>query len=97
MPIPTARNIEVALRLAGASAPGLDGVPYEAYRNFKESLLVLQSALQSLMLNPNPDFLPPDFNHSRLICLPKKPAGTDPHLGGILFPGDHETTIYCRH
>ena len=25
--------------------------------------------------------LPSDFNHSRLICLPKKPIGTRPDLG----------------
>ena len=72
--------IQIAVKHAGSSAPGPDGIPYE-YRFYDGGGHILCDALQFLMASPDPSILPEGFHHSRLICLPKKPAGHDPDLG----------------
>ena len=73
--------IHMAVKHAGSSAPGPDGIPCE-YR-FYDGLC---DALQFLRASPDPSILPEGFDHSRLICLPKKPAGHDPGLGENYTP-----------
>ena len=67
-----------AVKYAGHSAPGPDGIPYSAYSCSPLAQAILQEAATYVVQHDTADRIPDDFNHSRLICLPKKPAGTTP-------------------
>eukprot|EP00969_Alexandrium_andersonii_P184155 8136920-Alexandrium_andersonii.AAC.1 len=39
--------IEQAIKAAGSSAPGVDGIPYEAYKRVKAAVHILQEVAQA--------------------------------------------------
>ena len=49
----SAAQMELAIKHAGTSAAGHDGIPYEAYRQHPTSASILQDALQQLMDDPS--------------------------------------------
>ena len=65
-----------AIQYAGNSAPGPDGIPYSAYRHSDLARIALGGVATYAVTDATGDLIPEDFNHSRLICLPKKPTGT---------------------
>ena len=69
-----------ALRIANKSAPGPDGIPYQAYQAVPRAAEILHRCFVELF-SVDDLVLPQSFNFSRLTCIPKKPAGTDPVLG----------------
>merc|ERR1711954_100720 len=85
-PALSAERIADAIAHSGRSAPGPDGIPYEAYKRYAPATDILQDAYAFLQSHRSPDFLPPGFNHSRLICFPKKVAGHDENLGDYYTP-----------
>eukprot|EP00969_Alexandrium_andersonii_P151869 6715468-Alexandrium_andersonii.AAC.1 len=72
--------VEQAVKAAGSSAPGVDGIPYEAYKRTPASVPVLQAAARALYDGVEDHRLPGDFNHSIMIFLPKKASGSLPNL-----------------
>ena len=72
----SATLVDRAIHCAGNSAPGPDVIPYSAYRHSDMALIALKNAATYAVMDPTGAFIPEDFNHSRLICLPKKPTGT---------------------
>ena len=81
-----AGNMTAALKGCGRSAPGPDGIPYEAYRNYLPAKGILHDVLGHMMENKSVNSIPPDFNYSRMTCLPKKPSGHDAELGDYYSP-----------
>eukprot|EP00974_Lingulodinium_polyedra_P042789 4107912-Lingulodinium_polyedra.AAC.1 len=58
------RWVEVACRRASTSSPGLDGIPYEAYKRAPEYWRVLQRAGRELYNQGAEAHIPQDFNWS---------------------------------
>ena len=67
--------LETAIQYSGNSAPGPDGIPYSAFRKSAIARGILLQATKHLLHTGEMGWIPPDFNYSRLICLPKKPSG----------------------
>ena len=65
-------GMEEALHICGRSAPGLDGIPYEACVNFPQAKDILLDMKGELMEGQGKETLPQGLNHSRMICLPKE-------------------------
>ena len=65
-----------AIHYAGNSAPGPDGIPYSAYRHSDLARIAPKGGATYVVTDATGDLIPEDLNHSRLICLPKKPTGT---------------------
>lgn len=97
----TTDHLRRALRAAGNTAPGPDGIPYAFWRGVGDlGLGVLEDALRELMLegsdvalarsygSSDSRFGVCDFNASLLVLLPKKPAGVDPVAGDYHAPED---------
>ena len=80
--------MEDAIRYSNNSAPGLDGIPYLAWRCAGHLAAVVLHAAASQMQNENFTLrdVPKDFNASFLCCLPKKPSGHDPVEGDYFKP-----------
>ena len=79
------RDVRRAVRLAGNSAPGPDGIPYSAWRAMQEyGVDCLWGAMQELsaddvlerMEDAYEDEASCAFNLSLLTCIPKQTAGT---------------------
>ena len=86
------RDVGCALRSSPDTSPGPDGIPFVAYRRLErlgvttlyEAAMALQGEMaeQQLVASmEDPSLGGHDFNHSLLVFLPKKRAGTDPLLG----------------
>ena len=79
------KDIAKAVRLSGHSAPGPDGLPYEAWKRMKDyGVETLWAAMQDLSKEQSGDLLEEayrdeadcNFNLGLLCCLPKKADGT---------------------
>ncbi len=83
-------DFEHAIKSAGNSAPGPDGIPYLGYRAVPELAAEVLKGLSDALLNPdvsktlNLD----DFNQAPLVLLPKKATVEDPILGDAYAPKD---------
>ena len=97
----TADHVRHALKAAGATAPGPDGIPYSFWRGIGEvGVEVLTDTMQAMMVEGSEEtmvreygsgdnrFGPCDFNGSLLALLPKKPTGQDPTAGTFYCPAD---------
>eukprot|EP00969_Alexandrium_andersonii_P192683 8511669-Alexandrium_andersonii.AAC.1 len=82
-----------AIKAAGTSAPGVDGIPYEAYKKSAAAASILQAAAKTLYEGVEDFRLPGGFNRSAMIFLPKKASGTVPNLGDYYLP---KTLAPCR-
>ena len=94
------KEIVRALKCSGNSAPGLDGIPYAAWRCLKElGISVLLGVALALEEEDATDVLTAaysdegelgshDYNAGTLECLPKAHTGEDPDLGHYFKPGD---------
>ena len=84
----TQRHVELAVKYSNNSPPGLDGIPYGAWRQLGHVGVATIHAAASRMQDD--DFsneeLPYDFNVFYLCCLPKKPTGNDPTEGDYFSP-----------
>ena len=65
-----------ARKRASTSSPGLDGIPYEAYKRAPNVWHILQRAGKELYARGEEAYIPKESNWSRCVCLPKKAAGT---------------------
>eukprot|EP00959_Pyramimonas_sp_CCMP1952_P396352 8304293-Pyramimonas_sp.AAC.1 len=87
----SAAHVRQALKGAGATAPGPDGIPYSFWRGIGEvGVEVLVDTLQAMMAEGSDEtmmreygaggnrFGSCDFNGSLLALLPKKLTGQDP-------------------
>ena len=95
---PKRRNIIKALRQAGNSSPGPDGVPFAAWRALGSAGVdLLQEIAGAVRSQYSHDALVEayhdectsgqhNFNLSALVCLPKTPEGEDPNLGAYYTP-----------
>ena len=84
----TGEAVYQALKNCSPSSPGPDGIPYSAWQNSEEGQRILKRAFTYLERNPQA-VIPQNFNWSRFVCIPKKPAGQDPELGIYFFPRKH--------
>ena len=89
------RDIKRALKKSNDSAPGLDGIPYGAWRTMGDTAIeMLYGAFRVLIRDDGPSVLRrdyPDFNESLLFFLPKKASSTMPDGGQAFEAGgsDH--------
>ena len=92
-------HIEMAVKLRNNSAPGLDGIPYVAWRSAGRQALVTLYEVVAQFEDEDFDeaILPVGFNNSLLCCLPKKAVGYRPHLGRLLSSSSHSPFIPCQH
>eukprot|EP00974_Lingulodinium_polyedra_P034126 3282926-Lingulodinium_polyedra.AAC.1 len=67
--------VELAVKCAGNSAPGPDGIPYGAYKHSALVVDILKDVAAELVEGEGEGEVPRDFDYSRLIYLPKKPPG----------------------
>ena len=91
-------DVKKALRLAGNTTPGPDGIPFQAWRALKqlgvEILLDVARTLEGGRAKEQMQEAFSDvagehsFNLGTLVCLPKAPTGEDPDLGVYFKPGD---------
>jgi len=94
-------HVRRAIRAAGDTAPGPDGIPYSFWKNLGDlGVTVLYDTLIALMADDSEAamlrdygsgdnrFGDCDFNGSLLVLLPKKPAGHDAAVGDFFDPSD---------
>ncbi|CAK0855842.1 unnamed protein product, partial [Prorocentrum cordatum] len=97
----SAAHVRQALKAAGATAPGPDGIPYSFWRGIGElGVEVLTDTMTAMMAEGSDKtmmrefgsgdnhFVPCDFNGSLLALLPKKPTGHDTAAGAFFCPAD---------
>ena len=79
-----------ALRLAGNSRPGPDGIPFEAWRKLGDlGIDILMRAGRQLEQGLSPDI--DDhlrFNEALMVCLPKSPTGEDAEGRPVFTAGE---------
>ena len=63
-------SVDIALSASGASAPGPDGIPYEAYSRCFISSQILKEAANEIFTKGRQADIPFGFNHSNLFFLP---------------------------
>ena len=64
-----------AIRIANASAPGPDGMPYLAWQKSGPlAVNILWNALNAMYTDDDITTFYPEFNAAILVCLPKKPT-----------------------
>ena len=74
-------HVEKAIKFAHETAPGIDGIPYKAFKKFPGSAEILYRAATHLL---DERCSPPiGFNFAVLCCLPKKPVKCDPDHGDV--------------
>ena len=85
--------IKYAISRTNNSTPGPDGIPYAALRATKAlSTEVLVDALKDMYYGGSAKtvdgqgYLPEDFNHATMVCLPKKVAGVHAQFGEFYTP-----------
>ena len=76
------KEVAMAIKYSGNSAPGPDGIPYAAYRALGSGAVDILHGVAAQLVEEEDfiDYLDPEFNHSILVCLPKKPSGQDDNL-----------------
>ena len=95
-PIWDGKFITQAIRLTSSSAPGPDGIPFDAYKHCCVSSPILQDIGQYLFEQGELSTLLVDFNPSILTCLPEKNnRRNSPHLRGLLHVREHAPPFYC--
>ena len=95
------RDIENAIQESGDTAPGPDGILYEAWRQLGTLAVTTLWQVATLLESPDAshqlseaytDELTEDLHHSynlgNLVCLAKKPAGRDELAGEDYTPAD---------
>ena len=74
---PTKKDLTRAIKLANASSPGPDGVPYLAWQTSGNlGISILWRAMNSMYTDEDITSHYPEFNEAILVCLPKKPTTT---------------------
>ena len=105
---PTRKDMSKALRLAGNTSPGPDGIPFSAWRALGETgLNTLHDVACALRHEGASDLLEEayfdqpgeerhQYNASNLVCLPKAPT-TDEHgtLGTYYLPQNTRPLSIC--
>ena len=72
------QHVAKAVTAARESSPGPDGIPYKAWKVLGHlSIDVLFDAAKFLQRQDSLQYLPDNLNQAFLVCLPKKPSGTD--------------------
>ena len=70
---PRRKDVIRAIRIANASAPGPDGIPYAAWKQAAEGAInILWAALRTINTENDTTKHYPDFNQAILVCLPPK-------------------------
>ena len=94
------KEIYKALRLAGNSSPGPDGIPFSAWRAlgaagadilFEVAASLEREGSEEVMIKAYADECAPGqhgYNMSTLVCLPKAAAGEDAEFGVYYRPSD---------
>ena len=94
------KDIQRALKEAGNSAPGPDGIPFSAWRACKEvGIAVLHDVACALEKHNAEEQLCAayadeateanhNYNLSTLVCLPKSPSGEDVEFGEFYAPAN---------
>ena len=94
------KDIIKALKLAGNSSPGPDGIPFAAWRALKGiGITVLYDVARALRSESSQREMSEAFadieengghnyNLSTLVCLPKAATGEDPEFGAYFKPSD---------
>ena len=76
-------HVEDAIKYCKDSAPGPDGIPYSAFKNYKQhSALIIYRICSALISGQKPPE-EMEFNYAHLICLPKAPIDKDPIKGDV--------------
>ena len=91
-------DVAAAIRMAGSSAPGPDGIPYGFWQHCGNSATdVLYAAIQDLQSDDAKRLLADAyrdddagcaFNAGTLVFLPKKASAEDEHGGPVFLPSD---------
>ena len=76
-------SVDIALSASGSSAPGPDGIPYEAYNRCLSSSRILNEAAKEIYTKGLLADIPRGFNHSNLFFHPKKAKCTRPVYGEV--------------
>jgi hypothetical protein len=78
---PRRKDMIRAIRIANASAPGPDGIPYAAWKQAGEGAInILWAALRTINTENDATKHYPDFNQAILVCSPKNRRS--PHQTG---------------
>ena len=71
---PRKKDLIRAIKIAGSSAPGPDGIPYAAWQRAGNGAVdILWAALRAINTDDQATTHYPDFNQATLVCLPKNP------------------------
>ena len=93
-------DVEQAIRAAGNTPPGPDGIPFAAWRSIKGLWVsILLGVARQLERKDAPEVLQQacadesdtgthGYNLGTLVCLPKAPTGEDPELGTYFRAAD---------
>ena len=93
-------DVEQAIRAAGDTSPGPDGIPFAAWRSIKGlGVSILLGVARQLEREDAPEALQQayadeseigthGYNLGTLVCLPKAPTGEDPELGTYFRAAD---------
>ena len=80
---PSEEDVENAISHCDHSAPGPDGIPFEAFKAVpKLAAAVIHKVIAAMITDPNFD-APEYFNRAWLALLPKKPFAVDPVHGDV--------------
>ena len=83
---PSLEEMTEVINATSNSAPGPDGIPFQAYKATSDtSSAVLHKVVKELLSNPSLT-LPDHFNAAILVLLPKKPSFVDPLKGDVYSP-----------
>ena len=94
------RDVEQAIRTAGDTSPGPEGIPFATWRSIKGlGVSVLLGVARQLEHEDAPEALRQayadeseigthGYNLGTLVCLPKAPTGEDPELGTYFRAAD---------
>ena len=97
-----------ALKLAGNSSPGPDGIPFAAWRRLGElgvstlhevALALRKNDALEAMVEAQADICDENQHHynlSTLVCLPKTASGDDMEFGAFFKTRRYEAIINCK-
>ena len=76
---PRKKDLIRAIKMAGSSAPGPDGIPYAAWQKAGSGAVdILWAALRAINTDDQATSHYPDFNQAILVCLPKNEGRESP-------------------
>ena len=92
------KHVAQAIKIAKESSPGPDGIPYKAWKKLGDlGVDVLYAAACFMQRSDAVQYLPEDFNHAFLCCLPKKVSGQDAVHGDFYDPQNTRCFVSCQH